>query len=81
MNIKVNAIISLWFGRCAMATPSSTGQMNNMKPKSTANHRWQRVVFKISGAALAGTAPNNIDSKVLCDTSRTLINKHIYSCI
>ncbi|KAH7512082.1 hypothetical protein FEM48_Zijuj12G0052700 [Ziziphus jujuba var. spinosa] len=50
--------------RCAMATPSSTGQMNNMKPKSTANHRWQRVVFKISGAALAGTAPNNIDSKV-----------------
>ncbi|KAF3441741.1 hypothetical protein FNV43_RR15656 [Rhamnella rubrinervis] len=50
--------------RYALATPSSAGQMNNMKPKSTANHRWQRVVFKISGAALAGTAPNNIDSKV-----------------
>lgn len=59
---------SLWFSRYALATPSSVGQMNNMKLKSTANHRWQRVVFKISGAALAGTAPNNIDAKVHCDT-------------
>ena len=40
------------------------GQMNNMKPKSTTNPRWRRVVFKISSAALAGAAPNNIDSKV-----------------
>lgn len=81
MSIKINATISLWFGRYAMATSSSAGQMNNMKPKSTANHRWQRVVFKISGAALAGTAPNNVDSKVLCDTSETVINKYICSCI
>ena len=47
-----------------MATTSSVGQMTNMKPKSAANPRWRRVVFKISGAALAGAAPNNIDSKV-----------------
>ncbi|KAL5545959.1 hypothetical protein UlMin_005646 [Ulmus minor] len=51
--------------RYALATTSSVGQMTNMKPKSVANPRWRRVVFKISGAALAGAAPNNIDSKVI----------------
>ncbi|PON56118.1 Aspartate/glutamate/uridylate kinase [Parasponia andersonii] len=51
--------------RYAMTTGSSAGQMNNMKPKSTTNPKWRRVVFKISGAALAGAAPNNIDSKVV----------------
>ncbi|KAL3642649.1 hypothetical protein CASFOL_013464 [Castilleja foliolosa] len=32
--------------------------------KSLTNLRWRRVVFKISGGALAGTSPNNIDPKV-----------------
>lgn len=51
--------------RHAMTTASSVGQMNNMKPKSTAAPKWRRVVFKISGAALSGAAPNNTDSKVV----------------
>lgn len=36
----------------------------NIKSKSLTNPRWRRVVFKISGAALAGTVPQNIDPKV-----------------
>nr|GMD44892.1 uridylate kinase [Ipomoea batatas] len=40
------------------------GQINNMKLKSSGGPRWRRVVFKISGAALAGTTQNNIDPKV-----------------
>ncbi|GER45410.1 homeodomain-like [Striga asiatica] len=39
------------------------GQVMNPKKAST-NLRWRRVVFKISGGALAGTTPNNIDPKV-----------------
>lgn len=35
-----------------------------MKLKSSGGPRWRRVVFKISGAALAGTTQNNIDPKV-----------------
>ncbi|KAF8396475.1 hypothetical protein HHK36_018098 [Tetracentron sinense] len=51
-------------GRYAMATPSPVGLANNIKSKSLANPRWRRVVFKISGAALAGTGAQNIDPKV-----------------
>ncbi|XP_024031900.1 uncharacterized protein LOC21395978 isoform X1 [Morus notabilis] len=51
--------------RYATTTASSAGQMNNMKPKSITAPKWRRVVFKISGAALSGAAPNNIDSKVV----------------
>ena len=40
------------------------GQMNNMKPKSTTNPRWPRVVFKISSVALASAAPNILTQKV-----------------
>ncbi|KAK9290436.1 hypothetical protein L1049_008606 [Liquidambar formosana] len=50
--------------RYAITTPSPVGQINNVKSKSMSNPRWRRVVFKISGAALAGTGPNNIDPKV-----------------
>lgn len=50
--------------RCTTATSSPVGQITNIKPKSMSNPRWRRVVFKISGAALAGTGPNNIDPKV-----------------
>ncbi|KAK6126358.1 hypothetical protein DH2020_039930 [Rehmannia glutinosa] len=46
-------------------TPNSPGgQINNIKSKPSNNLRWRRVVFKISGATLAGSAPNNIDPKV-----------------
>ncbi|KDP29240.1 hypothetical protein JCGZ_16629 [Jatropha curcas] len=47
------------------ATGSPVGQTNNIKSKSTCNTRWRRVVLKISGVALAGTGPNNIDPKVM----------------
>ncbi|KAK1554954.1 hypothetical protein Q3G72_019596 [Acer saccharum] len=48
--------------RYIAATPSPTGQITIMKPKSSP--RWRRVVFKISGVALAGSGHNNIDPKV-----------------
>ncbi|XWS55940.1 hypothetical protein CRYUN_Cryun09bG0043200 [Craigia yunnanensis] len=47
--------------RYASATPSPVGQIISMKSKSP---KWRRVVFKISGAALACTGPHNIDPKV-----------------
>ncbi|XVF76296.1 hypothetical protein PTKIN_Ptkin13bG0255000 [Pterospermum kingtungense] len=47
--------------RYVSATPSPVGQITNMKSKSP---KWRRVVFKISGAALACTGPHNIDPKV-----------------
>lgn len=51
--------------RSAIAIPSPVGQGTNVKPKSIANTRWRRVVFKVSGVALAGTGPNNIEPKVV----------------
>ncbi|XVE96525.1 hypothetical protein REPUB_Repub02eG0230100 [Reevesia pubescens] len=47
--------------RYASATPSPVGQVISMKSKTP---KWRRVVFKISGAALACTGPHNIDPKV-----------------
>ncbi|OMO82009.1 Aspartate/glutamate/uridylate kinase [Corchorus capsularis] len=47
--------------RYASATPSPGGQIISTKSKSP---KWKRVVFKISGAALACTGPHNIDPKV-----------------
>ncbi|XVE61563.1 hypothetical protein DITRI_Ditri06bG0050600 [Diplodiscus trichospermus] len=47
--------------RYASATPSPVGQIIGLKSKSP---KWRRVVFKISGAALACTGPPNIDPKV-----------------
>ncbi|XWS43479.1 hypothetical protein CRYUN_Cryun16bG0107700 [Craigia yunnanensis] len=47
--------------RHASATPSPVGQIIMVKSKSP---KWRRVVFKISGAALACTGPHNIDPKV-----------------
>ncbi|XP_073272076.1 uncharacterized protein [Primulina huaijiensis] len=41
---------------------SPGGQVMSVKPKSL-SLRWRRFVFKVSGAALAGTAPNNMDPK------------------
>ncbi|KAJ4969622.1 hypothetical protein NE237_002721 [Protea cynaroides] len=51
--------------RHGISTPSPGSLLNNMKSNSMTNPRWRRVVFKISGAALAGTAPQNIDPKVI----------------
>ncbi|XP_021743160.1 uncharacterized protein LOC110709253 isoform X2 [Chenopodium quinoa] len=51
--------------RYSVGTPGSLGQVNNMKSKSIPNLKWQRVVFKISGAALVGNGPHNIDPKVV----------------
>lgn len=52
------------FFRFGTAITGPGGQINNMKLKSSSGPRWRRVVFKISGAALAGTTQNNIDPKV-----------------
>ncbi|KAB5552317.1 hypothetical protein DKX38_009628 [Salix brachista] len=51
--------------RYANTIASPVGQTNNMKPKSLSKTRWRRVILKISGVALAGTGPNNIDPKVM----------------
>ncbi|KAM3689417.1 hypothetical protein ACB098_09G046000 [Castanea mollissima] len=51
--------------RSAIAMPGPVGPINNVKSKSISNPRWRRVVFKVSGVALAGTGPNNIDPKVV----------------
>ncbi|KAL2933514.1 Uridylate kinase [Bienertia sinuspersici] len=51
--------------RYSVGAPGSFGQVNNLKSKSTSNSKWQRVVFKISGAALAGNGPHNVDPKVV----------------
>ncbi|KAG1334075.1 Uridylate kinase [Cocos nucifera] len=37
---------------------------NNSKMKSLTSPRWKRVVLKISGAALVGAGPQNVDPKV-----------------
>ncbi|PIA43426.1 hypothetical protein AQUCO_01900072v1 [Aquilegia coerulea] len=54
--------------RYPTATNVAAGLVN--KPKSLSNPRWRRVVFKISGAALAGTGSQNIDAKVALLISR-----------
>ncbi|GMY25085.1 Uridylate kinase [Fagus crenata] len=51
--------------RSAIAMPGPVGPIINVKSKSMSNPRWRRVVFKVSGVALAGTGPNNIDPKVV----------------
>lgn len=55
------------FCRSTIAMPGPVGQVNNVKPKSISNPRWRRVVLKVSGVALAGSGPNNIDAKVWCE--------------
>ncbi|KAD5803115.1 hypothetical protein R6Q59_024677 [Mikania micrantha] len=50
--------------RYATATSSPSCQITTIKPKPVANARWRRVVFKISGASLAGTSSHNADPKV-----------------
>ncbi|KAI7738266.1 hypothetical protein M8C21_014432 [Ambrosia artemisiifolia] len=50
--------------RYATATSSPGCQITSIKPKPVTNARWRRVVFKISGASLAGTGSHSADPKV-----------------
>ncbi|KAK0591848.1 hypothetical protein LWI29_009145 [Acer saccharum] len=50
-------------------TPSSVAMTNNLKSKPQQNLKWRRVMFKISGSALAGNS-QNIDSKVVMQIAR-----------
>ncbi|KAL5735112.1 hypothetical protein ACOSP7_032973 [Xanthoceras sorbifolium] len=51
-------------------TPTSNFTMtNNLKSKPQQNLKWRRVMFKISGSALAGNC-QNIDSKVVMQIAR-----------
>lgn len=56
--------MELFLGRLGTVVSSPGSQINSMKVKPSHNLRWRRVVLKISGAALAGSAPNNIEPKV-----------------
>ncbi|XP_058087711.1 uncharacterized protein LOC131234774 isoform X3 [Magnolia sinica] len=59
-------------GRYPVVTPTSVGVTNNMKTKPMSNPRWRRVVFKISGAVLAGNGPQNVDPKVMMLIAREI---------
>ncbi|XP_024982376.1 uncharacterized protein LOC112518844 isoform X2 [Cynara cardunculus var. scolymus] len=50
--------------RYATATSSPSCQITAIKSKPITNARWRRVVFKISGASLAGTSSHSVDPKV-----------------
>ncbi|KAI4352627.1 hypothetical protein L6164_006861 [Bauhinia variegata] len=50
-------------------TPSNSALVNNVKPKPASNLKWRRVVFKISGSALAGNC-QSIDPKVAMQIAR-----------
>ncbi|XP_058087710.1 uncharacterized protein LOC131234774 isoform X2 [Magnolia sinica] len=58
--------------RYPVVTPTSVGVTNNMKTKPMSNPRWRRVVFKISGAVLAGNGPQNVDPKVMMLIAREI---------
>lgn len=51
--------------RYAPVTSSPVGIANNMKTKTLPSARRRRVLFRISGTALAGTDPQNVDPKVI----------------
>ncbi|KAG5557121.1 hypothetical protein RHGRI_007401 [Rhododendron griersonianum] len=50
---------------------NSVALVNNMKSKSTPSPKWRRVVFKISGTALAGNC-QSIDPKVASQIAREI---------
>ncbi|KAF8397831.1 hypothetical protein HHK36_016756 [Tetracentron sinense] len=63
-SVGASAIMLRQSKRYAMATPIPVGLANNIKSKSLSNPRWRRVVFKVSGAALAGNSTQSVDPKV-----------------
>ncbi|XP_074368985.1 uncharacterized protein LOC141709006 [Apium graveolens] len=50
--------------RYGTATSSPSGQITIVNTKPLTKPKWRRVVFKISGAALAGSGSHSIDPKV-----------------
>lgn len=56
--------------RYGTATSSPSCQITTIKPKPVTNSRWRRVVFKISGAALAGSGSSSVDPKVAMDIAK-----------
>ncbi|KAK8553897.1 hypothetical protein V6N12_030877 [Hibiscus sabdariffa] len=52
-----------------LSSDSLKGQVVSMKSKTP---KWRRVVFKISGAALACSGPHNIDPKVVMRIAREI---------
>ncbi|KAF7820228.1 Uridylate kinase isoform A [Senna tora] len=50
-------------------TTTNVAVVNNQKPKPASNLKWHRVVFKISGSALAGNC-QSIDPKVAMQIAR-----------
>ncbi|KAK1310630.1 hypothetical protein QJS10_CPA08g00516 [Acorus calamus] len=60
--------------RYAVAAAGHFGATNSLKIKSLSNPRWRRVIFKISGAALAGD-PENVGNKI------TMIAKEVAMAI
>lgn len=53
--------------RYSLVASGHVNLTNNSKMKSLTNPRWKRVVLKISGAALVGSGPQNVDPKVSCN--------------
>ncbi|KAI4310473.1 hypothetical protein MLD38_035450 [Melastoma candidum] len=64
------AALSRQSKRNATVAPCTVGPLVTVKSKSTSNPRWRRVVFKISGAALACSGQHNIDPKVTMSIAR-----------
>lgn len=64
MGCVFSSHFELFLGRLGAVVNSPGSQINSIKLKPSNNLRWRRVVLKISGAALAGSAPNNIEPKV-----------------
>lgn len=56
--------VNLVSGRCIVPTTSVASQTISVKVKQAPRLRWRRVVFKISGVALAGSSSGNFDPKV-----------------
>ncbi|ERN05877.1 uncharacterized protein LOC18434064 isoform X2 [Amborella trichopoda] len=59
--------------RYTVVSPNTSGLPNTLKTKSLSNPRWRRVVFKISGAALAGNGSQNVDPKVTSLIAREVV--------
>lgn len=56
--------MNLVLDRCIVPTAGLASQAVSVKVKQAPCLRWRRVVFKISGVALAGSGSDNFDPKV-----------------
>jgi len=64
INLLQNSHSKQHLCRYGTATSSPSCQITTIKPKPVTNSRWRRVVFKISGGALAGSGSSSVDPKV-----------------